>query len=107
MKELFTSARDQTEIVYQKQLKKEVKLIGSQRRIPGLTLWEYNLKTKQLVKAEFKKIDHKLNFDRTDLEKRYQVIINENCTYFQALNEKNAIKVLKRDYNILYKPNQK
>lgn len=100
MKEVELNLKETIEIVDQKQVKKEIKLIGSQRRIPGLTLWQYNENSKELTKAEYKKVDHKLNFDNTALEKRYAVSIQENCIYFQALNRKNAIKVLKRDYKI-------
>lgn len=32
--------------------------------------------------------------------KRKSILIEQGCIYFNALNEKNAIKVLKRDYGI-------
>lgn len=98
MKEIGTNTKDAIEIIDQKQIKK--KLIGSQRRIPGLTLWQFNFETKELTKAAFKKVELRLSFKKTDLEKRYQVVIEENCTYLQALNLKNAKKVLYRNYRI-------
>lgn len=100
MKEVELKLKESIEIVDQKLEKREVKLLRSQRRIPGLTLWQFETVTKLLTKAEYKKVDHKLNFGDIPSEKRYAVNIQENCIYFQALNEKNAIRVLKRDYQI-------
>lgn len=82
-------------ITEEKQVRKESKLIGSQRKVPGHVLWELNKKTGELKPATYKKvyvrIRHLKNFSVHD-----QVEINPDCYYFQALNRKNAIKHLKR-----------
>lgn len=99
MKELTQEFKDtKVEIVSEKEQKKEVKLIGRQRRIPGLTLWEFNRVTQELLPAQYKKEDvviSKLSTSKEDLVKRNNVIVKENCFYFQALNEKNARRKLK------------
>ena len=82
--------KDKIEIVSQVQQKKQIKLIGSQRLIPGLTLWEFNTETKSLNKAKFKQTNYSLNGSKT-----HQVIIQDNCIYIQALNMKNALKKVK------------
>lgn len=98
MKELLQEHKDtKVEIVVEKQQKKEIKLIGRQRKIQGLTLWEFNNKSKELKKAEFKKEDVMINSLRQSpeaLTKISKVIVNENCIYFQALNIKNAKRKL-------------
>jgi hypothetical protein len=88
---------DKIEIQEEQQQKKEIKLIGQQRKIKGLTLWEYNHKTKELKKAKYQKVDVNLKSLSTkdeDINFNHRVIVNENCLYFQALNESNAIKKL-------------
>ena len=91
---------DQVELVSEQQKKKEYKLVGSQRKIPGLILWEYNEKTKVLDRAKYK--EDMLVLNTLDPEKltgqtiKHKVDIRENCIYFQALNKKNAEKRLKK-----------
>lgn len=91
---------DQVEIVVEQQQKKEIKLIGRQVKKPGLTLWEYNQKTKVLDKAKFKKDTLVLNtLDPQKVngqEISYKVIVNDNCYYEQALNYRNAVKQFKK-----------
>lgn len=82
--------KDKVEIVSQVQQKKQLKLIGSQRIITGLTLWQFNTQTKVLTKAKIKQTNFNLNGS-----KRHQVVIEDNCIYFQALNKKNALRKLK------------
>lgn len=91
---------DKVEISIEEQEKKEVKLLGSQRQIPGLTLWEYNEITKELKRAEFKEealtLGDILNGTTSINNFRKKVIINEGCQYFQALNRKNALRKIKK-----------
>lgn len=98
MKELTDEFRDnKVEIVAEKEQRKEIKLIGNQRKIRGLTLWEYNEKTNELKPATFKKEDVVLiSLAKTPeaLQKRSNVIVKEGCIYFQALNKNNARKKL-------------
>jgi len=101
MKELLKDEfqDSQIQIVEEKQQRKEIKLIGQQRKIPGLTLWEFDRNTKEIKKAEYKKQDvilRTLKVASDDTVKSNKVVVNENCFYIQALNKKNAIKHLKR-----------
>ena len=79
---------DALELVQQQ--RKEYRLIGSQRRIPGLILFEYDLTTGELRRASMKTeigltLDGKLN--RTS-----KVNSRELCLYIQAINEQNAMR---------------
>lgn len=82
-------------IAEEKQVIKELKLLGSQRKIPGHILWELNTKTGELKPSTFKKVDVRIrqlkNYTAHD-----QVEVRPSCFYFQALNRKNAIKYLKK-----------
>ena len=100
MKELELRDKEQTEIVKQAAVKKEARLIGSQLKVPGHTLFEYNTLTKTLEKATFKKQDLVLKYlDISTLHINSRVEFKSDCIYVQALNKKNALKRLKRDYN--------
>jgi hypothetical protein len=96
MKELKPHKADTITNVSEHKIKKEVKLVGRQRKVPNHILWEYNLITKELKRAEFKKMDYVLDFTKPnpakDLLSRMKIMINKNCKYFQALNEENAWK---------------
>ena len=82
---------EKIEIVIQKEVKKELKLIGSQRKISGLTLWQFNENTKELTKARFKESSYVIGGGI-----KLSVITEENCIYFQALNRKNALKKINK-----------
>lgn len=98
---------EQIEIVKQDIHKKELKFLGSTRKIPGLILWEFNKTDKTITQATFKKVDYvldnlKRNPDGTlalagPIKIRSKVETKENCIYVQALNKQNAMKVLKRN----------
>lgn len=97
MKEVTESFKETTvEIVEERQQEKQIKLIGKQRKIPGLTLWEFNEKTKELKPATFKPtaVFISSSLTSTDTTRTYKCVVNENCLYFQALNESNARKKL-------------
>ena len=98
-KEIFKDSFNNIEIVEEEQQKKEVKLIGQQRKVPGLILWEFNETTKLIKRAEFKKtsvVISSLSMSPESINRNHKVIVNENCFYIQALNLKNAIKQVKR-----------
>lgn len=67
-----------------------------QRKIRGLKLWEYNSSKNELKEAKFRRTNVVISclndsYDRTET---HEVIVNENCVYFQALNRKNAERKL-------------
>jgi hypothetical protein len=90
----------ETEIVIlsEQQQRKEIKLIGRQNKIPGLTLWEFNESTKMLNPASFKPESVFISScdGVHDTTRTYSVITNPQCIYFQALNKKNAERKLRR-----------
>jgi hypothetical protein len=98
MKEILQGFKDsEIEIRDEQQQKKEIKLIGRQRKVRGLTLFEYSEVTKLLSVA--KKQDfylESLSLDPSKLKISNKVEVNEHCIYFQALNRKNAIKKLQK-----------
>src|SRR5690606_37054358 len=100
MKELLESHLDtKVEIVAEQKQKKEIKLIDSQRKIPGLTLWEYSQSTGRLQQTTFKKQDFilkSLSLKPEDLQISNKVDMKESCIYFQALNRTNAEKKLRK-----------
>lgn len=92
------------EIIEEQQQRKEVKFLGSQRKIPGLTLWEFNWKTGHLAPVSFKKEDVALtSLKETESSsiKHAKVEVHEHCWYFQALNRDNATKKVNRVLNNL------
>lgn len=86
--------KEQIEML-QKQ-KKELKLIGQQRFIPGLTLFSFNLKTGEIKVAE---MNTEVSLDLMTRLPKYtkKLLIERFCIYRQALNKKNFIKKLIRE----------
>jgi hypothetical protein len=88
--------------------KKEVekKLSFVNRILPkrGHKIWKYNTKTNELTECEFtedsKEIKWEQALSKDYKQKNKKVIIEDNCIYFNSLNKKNAVKILKRDYFI-------
>lgn len=83
----------ETEIVDKQ--KKEYKYIHSMRKIPGLSCYAFNTRTKEISKVSTVK---KLHLDiATGLPMKVEKAeYNPECIYIQALNEKNVIKKLKK-----------
>jgi hypothetical protein len=100
MKEITKEFEEsEVEIVAEQQQRKEIKLIGRQRKIRGHILWEFNQKTKELKQASYKKQDFNITSltpSPSAVSISNKVQINENCLYFQALNRANAIKKLEK-----------
>lgn len=99
MRELTQEYKDTViEIVEAKEQRKEIKLIGQQRKIKGLTLYEFNEKTKILQEAKFKpmSIFISASLKGSDTVQTYKCVVNEYCIYFQALNKKNAETKLRK-----------
>lgn len=70
--------------------RKEYRFIGSQRRIPGLILFQYDLTTGELQQAPMKK-EIELTVDGR-LNKNNKVEAGALCLYVQALNKENALR---------------
>lgn len=99
MKELTQEHRE-TEIVIvsEQQQRKELKLLGRNRKIKGHTLWEFNIDTKELIPAKFKPMGVMISssLQSTDTTRTYSVVTNEKCLYFQSLNRSNAERKLRK-----------
>lgn len=80
-------------------VRKEKRITGQTMKVPGLTMWDYEMRTGELKKAEFKSVTIE-----ADANTKRQVVHNrldskEDHIYFQALNWKTAKRKLeKRDY---------
>lgn len=76
------------------QQRKEYRYIGSERRIPGLILWEYDLTTGELRRAPMKK-EIELTVDGR-LNKNNKVEAGSLCLYIQAINQEVAMRKVRR-----------
>jgi len=96
MKEVLNFNQDpKIEIQAEQQQKKDIRLLGQEMRIKGLTLWQFNTISKVLIKAKFEKI-HVVDFTN-QVRENHKVKVQDNCIYFQALNLKTAIKKLNKN----------
>ena len=86
--------KEEMEILDRK--KHELKLIGRQRKVPGHTLFSFNLKTGEIKKAP---VEHSKTIDYKTRKPLYhdRIVIEPDCLYRQALNKKNFIKRLIRE----------
>lgn len=90
-KQDYDLSKNSIEIVDKK--KKEIKYIGSQRPIPGLTLFSYNTSTGEIKKAPMKSTAILV---RNGVSFKKEVLIEKDCIYLQALNRKNLIKKIQK-----------
>lgn len=92
---LIPEDREKERIEMQQKKKQEFKKIGSTRRVPGHTMFSYNMETHILKKADM------VFSDTVDLSgmpmHNARIIIEKDCIYRQALNFKNAVKHLKKE----------
>lgn len=88
MKEIKEIEQDEIKNVRQKQEERKTAFLGSMRYVPGLTIFELNLDTGNITKAEIKVEEVFVSFDKSKTKR--SLIKKENCIYIQALNEKNA-----------------
>jgi hypothetical protein len=95
--------KDEVSIV--KEAKKDIQkiLIGSIKPKKNHILFEINVKEKTIEFAKFDKtptINYLDIMQDKHLAKKNKVTKKENCIYISALNNKNALKILKREFNI-------
>ena len=82
------------QIEYLAKKQHEYKHVGNLRKVPGHTLFSFNILTKEIKPAKFEN-EVSIGLDRIPIYKT-RCVIEPNCFYEQALNEKNFIKRLKR-----------
>lgn len=95
---------EQDKIENIKQQQAEIQKVFDSKIIPheNHTLFEVDLKTKEICFAIFDeqpaiKWEDALN---GQISSQKKVTKKDNCIYISALNKKNVIKILKRDFNI-------
>lgn len=110
MKELHKKESDKIVNVKQVGIEKKQVLIG--RNIPhnGHKVWEYNKDTREIILDKVGDVPKKYPtktatnniayFAKHNIETKGKVETNPNCIYITALNKKNVIKILKRNYGI-------
>lgn len=82
--------------------KKELILIGNQRKIEGLNLWEINTITGEIQQAQYEKINLVINdFSPKAIlafcqKINHRVLVNANCVYIQATNKVNALRKFRK-----------
>lgn len=104
MRELEISHRfkEKTEQVRNVQRKNELRLKEKIRPHKNHCLFEYDLETNEMRKAEFHKGDYlyRVNWVKGDERSgNFRVIIKDNCIYISAMNIENAWKHLKNRSN--------
>lgn len=111
MKEIQKKGSDKIENVKQVSIEKKQVLIG--RNIPhnGHKVWEYNKDTYEIVLATVTDVNkvyptklktNNINYyAKHKIETKGKVQVQPNCIYITALNKKNVIKILKRNYGIV------
>lgn len=78
------------------QKKHEFHYVGSRKWVDGLTMFSFNTATHEIKKAD---IEYCKDIDFATLQPvaRPKLVVERDCVYFQALNKKNFIKILKRE----------
>lgn len=86
--------KDEIEVLDRQQ--HEFKLIGRQRKVPGHTMFSFNLRTGEIKVAP---VDHSKDCDFMTRQAvtKDRIVIEPDCLYRQALNKKNFIKRLARE----------
>lgn len=70
--------------------RKEFRLVGSQRRMPGLILFEYDMTTGELRRADVnRQMELQMN---GEVSTKSRVNSRELCLYIHALNAQNAMR---------------
>ena len=87
MKELQKIDADKTELHALKQIEKKTIWIGSEVLRPGHRCFQINNETRECVEAEY---EREVHFNEADKRK---IVIKPNCSYVNALNKENALKV--------------
>lgn len=84
----------QTQVELLEQQRQEYKLIGSIRKVPGHTLFSFNVKTREIKPVKLVR-EASIGLDGNPVFKE-KITVEKDCYYEQALNLKNFIKRLKR-----------
>lgn len=104
MKELQKQDKDKVEQV--KQQVQEIQTVFDYRIKPqkNHTLFEVNLVEKSIEKAEFDELPVVKWEDavKGSISSQKKITKKQNCVYISALNKKNVLKILNRDFNLQF-----
>lgn len=89
---------DKTELHALKQIEKKTVWIGSEVLRPGHRCFQINNETLECIEAEY---EREVHFHDADKRK---IVIKPNCSYVNALNKDNALKVYNKGGRIEVKP---
>jgi len=96
--------KDKLERVKQTRAEIQKVHIGTMKPKRNHSLFEVNVVLKTIELANFDKSEaikfEDAKFGKISVNKK--LTIKENCRYIPALNKKNVIKILKRDFNIIF-----
>lgn len=100
----FEKDQEKDKIEQVKQQVQEIQTIFDYKIIPqkGHTLFEVNLVSKTIEIAEFDELPS-IKYEEAikgNIVAQKKVTKKENCVYISALNKKNVMKILKRDFGI-------
>jgi hypothetical protein len=90
-----TAISNKIDIESKKDVKQELKLVGRIRKIPGLTLYQFNYETLELKPTEIKKNTSVKFEDQTPVE-HSKAYMDSKCFYFQCLNLEKAVKKINK-----------
>lgn len=85
-----------TEQTAKAQAPREQRFVGSERRVRGHILFEYNTQTGEITQAGLKR-EVELDTEGNPVYKT-KVYRKPGCLYIQALNAKNALKKVRRSH---------
>lgn len=77
--------------------KHELKFIGKTRVVPGHTIFSYNIRTGEIKVAPIK-YNVSLDYRTRNPVRKGEIVIEKDCIYRCALNKKNFVKRLKREF---------
>ena len=102
--ENFNTDQEKDKIEQVKQQVQEIQTVFDSRIIPyeNHTLFEVNLNNKTIEVAEFDELPPIKYTEamKGNIVVQKKVTKKENCVYISALNKKNVLKILKRDFGI-------
>lgn len=90
------------EITQKQQKQHEFKLVARQRKVPGHTLFCFNLRTGEIKPAPIERATA-VDFRTREPIHKDRITIEPLCIYRQALNRKNFIKILVREGILSYR----
>jgi len=105
MERQMKKQKDKLEVAHKRQIESQRVKIGVLKPKKNHTLFEVDLSDYSIKKAVFDKppVLSWADAKSGNYSKKLEITKRPNCLYIPALNEKNVVKILERDYGILVK----